>query len=615
MAAEIQYKRKSSDHHDASSSSGPQKRLKLLDDEEDSSSAGEEKFQINQDYARRFEHNKSRAELHRLEKKYGKNGNFNEEEDDEEDSESEDEDEAGELVDEEVDAEISATLAAIRSKDPRIYSTNTQFYTERDDASAPKKEYKDAPMYLRDYHLQNLLGDSAGKTKQDVNPSMPYVQEQEALKRNLIHEINAATDGVEVASDDDGDFMVRKQSQMDRRKTEKQAIPDPATADRNPDTFLSNFFASRAWVPTDKASYAPLDSDDEEEEEKAEKFEHAWNLRFEDPDTANKVLTTHSREVVAKYSVRREDATGRKAAREREKQRKEEEKALRQEERNRLKNLKVRQMEEKLDKIREAAGLRGKDVTVEEWADMLEADWDDDKWNEEMETRFGEHYYEQAEALSDIEADQPSKVQKPKWDDDIDIKDIVSDFEEDDPLEKFELTDEEKDDDAENGESEGMPEVVQPKAKSKASLRRDRRVIEALAEQSTNLDVGGVNSKEAEPFRYRETSPNTFGLTTLDILAAEDSHLNQYAGLKKLAAFRDPERKKTDKKKLSKKARLRSWRKETFGREDGPDPTTIFAATAAEKQLEEEQNNAMQELQQKPKKRKRSRKTKVQSSD
>ena len=40
--------------------------------------------------------------------------------------------------------------------------------------------------------------------------------------------------------------------------------------------------------------------------------------------------------------------------------------------------------------------------------------------------------------------------------------------------------------------------------------------------------------------------------------------------MKKLAAYRDEDKKKKDKKHLGKKARLRKWRMETFGDEDGP---------------------------------------------
>jgi len=40
-----------------------------------------------------------------------------------------------------------------------------------------------------------------------------------------------------------------------------------------------------------------------------------------------------------------------------------------------------------------------------------------------------------------------------------------------------------------------------------------------------------------------------------------------------MASFRDPEKKRKDKKNLGKKARLRQWRQDTFGNEDGPEIT------------------------------------------
>lgn len=51
----------------------------------------------------------------------------------------------------------------------------------------------------------------------------------------------------------------------------------------------------------------------------------------------------------------------------------------------------------------------------------------------------------------------------------------------------------------------------------------------------------------------------------LDILAADDADLNAYAGLKKLAPFRDPAKKQKDKKRYAKKKLLKQWRKEVFG--------------------------------------------------
>jgi protein KRI1 len=73
-------------------------------------------FKINESYAARLEYNKTREELHRLEAKYGK---LPEKQDDPEDSStSESKDEAGDLVTPELDAEIWWSIAAIREHRP-----------------------------------------------------------------------------------------------------------------------------------------------------------------------------------------------------------------------------------------------------------------------------------------------------------------------------------------------------------------------------------------------------------------------------------------------------------------------------------------------------------------
>jgi protein KRI1 len=250
----------------------------------------------------------------------------------------------------------------------------------------------------------------------------------------------------------------------------------------------------------------------------------------------------------------------------------------------RLRKLRVEEMEARIQRIREAAGLKGKSIKLEEWSSVLEDDWDDDKFDQEMRKHFGDAYYEEEDDLNDGSAGKKKKKKKdpkkPTWDDDLDIKDLVPDFESnDEPASVIALTDEEdneEDDPALTG-STVRRNHKKEKAEAKAAARRDRRLIEQLVDQSLPLETAASSSKNFTPFRYRETSPITFGLTPLDILVANDSQLNEFAGLKKLAAFRDPERKKMDKKKLGKKARLRQWRKDTFGTEEGPKLDEIFA--------------------------------------
>src|SRR5436190_22782227 len=209
--------------------------------------------------------------------------------------------------------------------------------------------------------------------------------------------------------------------------SKKNVQLDIEGADRNPETFLSNFMTSRAWIPTEKSNFKAFESDDEDEEQKAEAFEEAYNFRFEDPNKINEVLVTHSRDTTSKFSVRREMPNSRKKRREAERLKKTEEKKEREAERARLRKLRIEELTAKVNKIKKAAGIREADITEEDWAHFLEDGWDGVKWEQEMEKRFGEDYYAQQEDDSVDESSGPAKKRqprKPKWDDDIDVNDL-----------------------------------------------------------------------------------------------------------------------------------------------------------------------------------------------
>ena len=502
-------------------------------------------------------------------------------------SESESEDDAGELATEALDSEIFATLNAIRSKDPRVYDKQTTFYSKTDEVTSEQPNgnasNKEKPMFLRDYHRQNLLNSVTNDQEESHETPLTYNQEQDALKRSIVGEINAATAEGSASSSDDGEsgrgddgFLVPKPRRKDERIERTQL--DVENADKDPEAFLSNFMAARAWVPSERTQFQPLESDDEEQDRKADEFEEAYNFRFEDPSKSNEKLVSHARDIAAKYSVRREEPNPRKRQRESEGERKEAAKRERVEEKARLRKLKIEEAEEKLRKIKKAAGLRGSGgLSPEDWARFLDDDWSNEKWEEDMQKRFGEAYYAQDDDSSDenghASTKKRRKPKKPRWEDDIDIKDLVPDFDEQIPT--FELSDEERDKaetlpSGTSGQSKSTLNAKQGHQNKQREALKDRRIIEQLVDDRLELDVALTKQGNSGGFHYRETSPQSYGLSNQEILTAPDSQLNAYVGLKKLASFRDPSKKRKDQKHLGKKARLRQWRKETFGNEEGP---------------------------------------------
>jgi protein KRI1 len=510
---------------------------------------------------------------------------------DSESSNEEDEDDEGFLATEALDAEISATLQAIRSKDPRVYNEKITFYAPMEkDAGGNSTEIKEKPMYLRDYHRENLLkGELAGDDDEEPTPRT-FAEEQDALKESIVKQMHAAVEGNSSDADEDGDggFLVPKSKSKSKSEVPDQGIHpsragkvtvDVTVADKDPETFLSNFMSARAWVPSDGARFQPLESDDEEEDERAEKFEAAYNLRFEDPKGSNEMLKSYARDVVAAKSVRREEPNSRKKQRDSQREKREAERAERDTEKTQLRKLKIEEMTEKLQKIKKAAGIKGQTLKEEEWTKFLDEGYDDDKWNAKFTRHFGDDYYAEQEVDSDSdeveEAGKKRKVKRPKWDDDIDIKDLIPEFEKEEEANTkpaFALSDSEGDDTGEglHHRPKSNKDRQQEKLAKKKDARIARKKIENLVDSRMGIDIP-LNSNRPTQFRYRETSPLSFGLTARDILMAPDTSLNQFAGLKKMASFRDADKKRKDKKNLGKKARLRQWRKDTFGNEDGPE--------------------------------------------
>ncbi|KAJ5878921.1 hypothetical protein N7455_002386 [Penicillium solitum] len=558
----------------------PSKKMRKLLDQDSDSDSGDDAggvllgnqssdtgFKINEDFARRFEHNKKREEVARLEAKYGKSSSLgNRQVEDSEDSDSEEEDDDAELATVALDAEISATLNAIRSKDPRVYDKDASFYSKFDpEAADAGKGPKEKSMTLRQYHTENLL--SGVDPAEEESTTRTYAQEQADLKNAIVKEMHGAADKSDEEMEDADEFMVRKPGQ-DASLPKSEIKLDIENADKDPETFLSNFLSARAWIPADKPELHPFDSDEDDDVERADAIEEAYNFRFEDPNKMNEVIVTHSRDLTNQQS------SSRKKIRDAERALKDEEKKQRETEKNRLRKLKTEELQKKVEQIKEVAGLRASQFTDDDWSRFLDASWDDSNWEAEMQKRFGEEYYagEEGEGSENEGGKKKKHPKKPTWDDDIDINDLVPDYEDEEAQPTLELSEAEDEDDDEASGSKKKSKAEEKRIK-KREARKDRLRIDDAVERNLDLDITllpGATKKNATQFRYRETSPQSFGLTARDILMADDTQLNKFAGLKKLATFREEEQKRRDQKKLGKKARLREWRKDTFGDENGP---------------------------------------------
>ena len=491
-------------------------------------------------------------------------------------STSDEDDEDGLLATGILDDQYNATLQAIKTKDPRVYDKSATFYTEVDGGEGKEGKTLESskPVSLSDYHRENLLrGEVVNKPEVQFRS---YTQQQGDMKEKLVKELHAAADGAEY-DESSNDKSVREDSFLTVKKIEKpfeketgMSAADIDHAGEDPDGFLDRFLATRAWLPTASVQPLAFESDDDEHELRADQFEEAYNLRFENSTGANEKIMTHARDAAAKYSVRSEIQSRRRRTRGKERSQKDDQESNRKSEKAMLRKLRLEEAEQKLQKIQEAAGIPVSQIKLQDWSKFLTEDWDDERWGSEMRQTFGEEYYAEKDIL--IEAKGTTrKSPKPKWDTDISIEDIVPNF---DVRENNTFTPSADEEYTDNGGSNNTQQGS-ARFEQKREARSQRRNLERLVDAELDLEmaVTAKGGKEGAAFRYRETSPVAFGLTAQDILMASDSQLNQFAGLKKMATFRDAAKQQRDKKRLGKKARLRQWRRETFGSEDGPQMT------------------------------------------
>jgi protein KRI1 len=133
--------------------------------------------------------------------------------------------------------------------------------------------------------------------------------------------------------------------------------------------------------------------------------------------------------------------------------------------------------------------------------------------------------------------------EKPTWNDDIDITDIVPAEGAGEPKKKKKKSKKKKDAgdaDADGVDLAAMDADAPPEDEEEwdGTEEMRKRVLARHLDELAALDFNDLVGDLPTRFRYAPVAPDTFGLAPAEILRAQDAELNAYVGLRTLAPYR-----------------------------------------------------------------------------
>ncbi|GAA6110815.1 protein KRI1 homolog isoform X1 [Tachysurus ichikawai] len=583
-------------------------------------------LKINKKFADRYDKYRQKEELQKLKDRYG-------DQDDEGSSSSSDSesDESEVEFDPTLERDFYRTLSLLKKKDPKIYQSDAQFYTEEaggnEKPSSSKKAVK--PMFIKDYERKVILErggkydddddsaeEEAARKMQERAVSPSYIQEQKELKESFRQFVQ---DSCDETSDDEGLLTRRNKTQEEKDKEEADYVEwlkgqaelegkdevqdmkylrdywnDPQLDEK--ETFLRDYILNKGYQEEDKEERIPTynelmqeDVEDSEEEgesflQKQEDFERHYNFRFEEPGAHQ--VKTYPRNIAT--SVRSKDDR-RKKKREEVKERKKKEKEQKQQQLKELKNLKRSEIMDKLKKLQELTGnkqLAFSEVDLEgdfdtqhhdqlmqkffgdeyyedndeekpqfEDDDEVEGHWNWDTWTGEEE----EGYEEDEEQEEEYEGEQESYA--PNWED----PDFIMDADYDPSQQAVSKKKKKKQKELRKKKTgDDLPLMGKKRKKShfaeiitqnKPVFDPQEKTFEQYLNEYYKLDYEDIIDDLPCRFRYRQVVPNDFGLTTDEILGADEKELNHWCSLKKTCMYRSERQELCDVKNYQIKAK------------------------------------------------------------
>nr|XP_043626264.1 protein KRI1 homolog [Erigeron canadensis] len=560
------------------------------------------KIEINDEYARRFEHNKKREDLQRFEelKKKGIVDSENEE------SSSEEEDDDNVVnYSSKNDLKFFDALIKVRNKDPILKEKEAKLFddsdtdednneiNDNDDVSKKKKK----KMYLKDVTAMHLLENGPEFEDVEENKKMSYKEEQEALRNEFLDAADKDDDGGELLKVKDGKEDEESEDGEYVKKLDEYFKEDEKL-DEN-ERFLKDYFRKKMWLAKDEGGGSKgLDiddgfdvSEDEAALEKQEDYEREFNFRFQ--ENAGDRVWAYSRT----FDGVRKKENGRKVQRKNKEERMAQAETERREELKYLKNLKKKEMNEKIRKIREIAGFKEDDDCVLDERD-LEEEFDPVEYDKKMKKAFDDSFYEAEDVDPEFGSDEEDgELEKPNFDAEDDLLGLPKGWDEkfgtgDGFLATRERTlknkvangghdeqtndDEDMDDDdeeeeEEEEEAEEEPIIEERKKRKRKTSKLEEELIKKELEEYYKLDYEDTIGDLKTRFKYRPVNKNTYGLKPKEILVVDDKELNQLIPLKKLATYREDDFVVPRNKIKEQKQRIRSLLKgeSSYGPDNG----------------------------------------------
>ncbi|XP_037722586.1 protein KRI1 homolog [Drosophila subpulchrella] len=555
------------------------------------------------------------------------------------DSSSSEEDE----VDPKFDQDFFKTLSSLKSKDPRIYDKDAKFFNESSsdegdkDEESLKKKKKTKPVTLKDYERKVILEhngkfESSDEEQQEKEQeefqraqSPTAVEEERRLKAEFRSVMNQEDDGEdeefggifkkrsktkEQTAAEEADFakwLAGKQEEIEQ--TDKEQL-EPLKQYWNSskltqgESFLRDYILNKGYANTDASAIptydeivgetAPL-SEDEQELEKQAEFEHKYNFRFEEPDAD--FIKRYPRTI--EQSIRRTDDK-RKEKRKELKDRKDQEKQQKMKELDLIKEIKRKEIEEKIRKLKAVTGNDELGFRDEE----LEEDFDPAAHDRRMQELFDDEYYnvdegeEKPECPSDIDElvledwdnydpRQHTNDGGQDYDGHCEDEDFNMDCDYDPSTSKQQLQQElienTRGRKGRKGRRNRFMEMIQ--AEKPAFNPEDEKTYSEYIDEYYQMDCEDIVGDQPCRFKYVETTPNDFGLTIEEILLAKNKELNQWASLKKAVQNRPEHVEKKEQRLYKMKAKNEDLKRKIFkslygeGSDDEDQPAEETAET------------------------------------